>query len=290
MSANAVDNYKFCVAYAVNECRSGSAAGDIFFNVPSALTYPFCTGGDAPNPLNNDVCITNAPSYSGTLMQLSTAGTDSATSQAKSRNLTYGLAGVKDAYGFPLAKSFADGTYALFTVGVGSGTGAAGVDTWKVKLPPMPTPDGVDRTTFVRAPVSITTPGSLGIATASVDFGYGEFGTVTQHYCTSRAEACVAGASTVTDATPFQYKTTDTPVRLSCASSCTITLPVLPMHQAYYQVEFYDGSGVNVAHGPSGVASEGTVVSLGASVGGGGSSSGGSAFSGRVSTSGKISH
>ena len=60
-------------------------------------------------------------------------------------------------------------------------------------------------------------------------------------------------------ANPFSYKTTDTYTKASCASSCTITLPVLPVHTAYYQVKFYDGSGTFVQNGQSGIAMESTV-------------------------------
>ena len=127
------------------------------------------------------------------------------------------------------------------------------------KLPPFTIDDSVDRTTFVRAPISITTPAGLGIATATVEFGYLEQGATADHYCTSRREACVVVDSTVTDATPFYFKTTDTYTKAPCASSCTITLPVLPSHVAYYQVKFYDAAGTFVQNGASGVAIEGTV-------------------------------
>ena len=68
-----------------------------------------------------------------------------------------------------------------------------------------------------------------------------------QHYCTSRREACVAVASTVTDATPFSYETTDTYSWAPCSTSCTIMLPILPAHVGFYTVEYKDGSGILVA-------------------------------------------
>jgi hypothetical protein len=75
-----------------------------------------------------------------------------------------------------------------------------------VKLPPFTPADAVDRSTFIRAPINITTPTGLGIATATVQFGYLEQGTGTDFFCTSRRETCVAVASTVTDATPFWFE------------------------------------------------------------------------------------
>jgi hypothetical protein len=136
-------------------------------------------------------------------------------------------------------------------------------DQTLLKLPPTPTSDGVDRSTFIRAPLSIATPQGQGIATATVEFGYLEQGTPSQHYCTSRRESCVAVSSTVTDATPFWYVSTDTYTRASCAASCTITLPVLPAHVAYYQVKFYDAQGALVGLGDRGVSVEATAVKPG---------------------------
>jgi hypothetical protein len=50
---------------------------------------------------------------------------------------------------------------------------------------------------------------------------------------------------------------------MPCARSCTITLPVLPAHVAYYQVKFYDAQGVLVAPGDGGVSVEATAVKPG---------------------------
>jgi hypothetical protein len=153
---------------------------------------------------------------------------------------------------YPTSKALGDGSYTLF--GTGDYQSSPPQRLFLAKLPPLAAGDSVDRTTFVRAPLSITTPSGMGIATAAVEFGYLEQGTVAQHYCTSRREACVAVASTVTDATPFSYETTDTYSRASCATSCTITLPILPAHVAYYQVKYYNSGGSLVTSGNAGVA------------------------------------
>ena len=47
---------------------------------------------------------------------------------------------------------------------------------------------------------------------------------------------------------------------MPCAKSCTITLPVLPAHVAYYQVKFYDAQGAQVALGDRGVSLEAIAV------------------------------
>jgi hypothetical protein len=159
---------------------------------------------------------------------------------------------------YPTAKSLGDGSYTLF--GTGNYTDSPPQRLFLAKLPTMTASDAVDRTTFVRAPIPITTPVGLGIATAAIEFGYAEQGTPSKHYCTSRREVCVAVSSTVNDAAPFYYAQTDTYTHMPCAKSCTITLPVLPAHVTYYQVRFYDAQGVLVGSGDRGVSVEATAV------------------------------
>jgi hypothetical protein len=92
-----------------------------------------------------------------------------------------------------------------------------------------------------------------------MEFGYAEYGTATQHYCTSRQEACLATAATVADSNPFSFATTEssaTASALSCTTSCTVMLPLLPLHIAYGQVKFYDAGGTFVVDGAKGVATE----------------------------------
>jgi hypothetical protein len=234
------DNYAYCVVVADGECRAGSKAGDVFFNVPE-LQWPFCTGGD-PNPANLDVCITNMPAYSSTLMQWY-MGVDSADSRRRSRNLTGGLVGPKSIFVYPLAKAVADGSYALFTKGVVLNNVGA-IDVWKVKIPPLPAPDGVDRTGYVPFPVSITSPPDA-TDNAIVKFWYAEYGT----YCGSRAESCYAAATSVPSGdNPYLYPsdgsagTLATVRGLSCIAGCTVAVPGITGHVLYYQAEFRDAS------------------------------------------------
>lgn len=125
------------------------------------------------------------------------------------------------------------------------------------KRPPAPCqPDGVDRSTFVRHPIQITAPAGKNVATAAVEFGYEENGSPNDHFCTSRREACMATSETVNDANPFHFATTETYTRMPCATSCTIVLPVLPMHIAFYQVRFYDAPGTLIASSGGNVVRE----------------------------------
>jgi hypothetical protein len=244
LGTTSADQYKMCIANAANECVLGSAKGDIYANMPG--TPGACGGYDAP-------CFGNYGAYAGAVLQVGVT-------PGSARVLTGGLSGLRAQNDYPTAKALADGSYLLFTVGdvqyhVPS-------HLLMVKLPPFTSGDAVDRTTFVRAPIPITAPGGRGIATATVEFGYLEQGAPSEHYCTSRREACVAVSSTVADAAPFWFVGTDTYKRAPCAASCVIALPVLPGHVAYYQVKFYDGQGAMVGLGDRGVSVEAAAIQL----------------------------
>jgi len=252
------DAYKYCVANIAGECRAGSAAGDILANVPN-LKYLYCTGGDGPNPTNRDLCIGNAGSWVQGMTQVYLGSTPKE-SVANTRVITHGLAGIKSMFYYSTAKSLPDASWALFNVGVAINTPADQVNVWMAKLTPLARQDTVDRSTFVRAPVVITAPQGQGVASAVIEFGYTEQGGVSDYYCTSRRESCVAVAATVKDANPFYFAQTETYTRTPCAKSCVITLPVLPGHVAYYQVKFFDAQGAQVALGDRGVSVEATVI------------------------------
>jgi hypothetical protein len=130
-----------------------------------------------------------------------------------------------------------------------------------VKLPPTPVLDGVDRSTFVRAPLTLVPPQGAGVISAVVQFGYAEQGALSQYKCSSRNEACVAVTSVVNDANPFFYAQTESYAATPCATACTITLPVLPMHTAYFRVSYLNAAGAEVA-AKRGVAAESAVAIL----------------------------
>ena len=261
ISDQASDSYKYCIANVADECRAGSAPGDILINAPN-VKYLNCTGGDGPNPGNRDLCLGNAGSWAQGMTQVY-LGSTLADSVAHTRVVTHGLAGIKDMFYYSTAKSLPDASWALFNVGVVMGTPADQVNVWMAKLPPLSKQDAVDRSTFVRAPISISAPQGQRIASAAIEFGYTEQGQPDRYYCTSRRETCVAVSATVTDATPFYYAQTENYTRMPCAKSCTIALPVLPAHVAYYQVKFYDAQGVLVGPGDRGVSVEAAAVKPG---------------------------
>ena len=241
LATDSSDNYKFCMANVANECYKPSAPGDIFVNLPGSVAGVACSG--------TSTCIGSFSGYGANVLQIGLNG--------DIRRISMGLAQPRKTTGFATAK-MVDPSWLLFSFGNNAGPNLP-ARLLMAKLPPFTMDDSVDRTTFIRAPISINSPSGLGIATATVEFGYLEQGAITDHYCASRREVCVVVDATVNDAVPFYFKSTDTYTMAPCAASCTITLPVLPQHVAYYQVKFYDVKGAFVQNGTSGVAIEGAV-------------------------------
>jgi hypothetical protein len=130
-----------------------------------------------------------------------------------------------------------------------------------VKMPPF-VKDNVRRDIFVRAPLNLTPPTGLGVATAMIEFGYAEQGVAGAFHCTSRNEVCVAVSATVDDTNPFAYEQSDTFAPVPCASGCSVTLPVAPSHIAYYHVRYLGASGNQVAE-DFGVSAESAAISIG---------------------------
>lgn len=256
------DNFKYCVANAINECRTGSAIGDAYINMPGVV-FTSCTGAEGPNV--NELCVTDLALGQGAYQFGTTANTVArppgftGVGAGFTRKLSYGFGGVKLLN--RLIKTTPDGKWAFLSTQ--NPTTGAIENTYMVKMPPMPTTiDPINRSTFVRVPVSIATPVGLGITTATVEFGYAEFGTPDQYYCTSRRETCLVVASTVTDATPFSFKATDVYTKAPCVASCTIAIPLMPMHVGFFRVSYYNAGGAFVQYGISGVAREGGVSTL----------------------------
>ncbi len=242
----AADSFHYCEALLSDECRTGSAPGDIFVNAPDVSTLQ-CAGSDGPVPDKFDLCIGNMGAYHQAMVQADLTGT------ARPRVITYGLAGIRNSFFYSTAKSLPDASWALFSWGVVKQGFGDLTNVWMAKLPPL-VEDGVDRSSFVPMPVKVIAPGGLGVASAAVEFGYLENGTVDQHYCTSRRDVCVAtGGVVVIGANPFTFAS-ESVSGLPCADSCTVVVPVIPGRVIYYRGVFYDAAGARVAVGPQQVA------------------------------------
>lgn len=258
LTGTVADSYKYCVANAANECVAGSSRGDIFFNHPSLNSEdPWCTGGE--NGLGvADICIGNFASLGVAAMQYKIV--DDQTGSLSYRPLVRTFHSFDSYISNNLRLTYGGEWAIFFKYDVVTQPDEA-TRIYAAKVPPIPQDDGIDRGTFVPASLSIVAPPTEGIVAAQVKFGYAEQGDITSHYCTSRREACVAASDTIDEANPFSYATTDAYRPMSCAVTCTIVIPVYPLHTAYYSVEFLDGNGAIVASSP-GIAMETTIAAL----------------------------
>lgn len=247
------DNWKYCVVYIAGECRSGSSAGDIFFNVAITLTNPWCHGGDSPHPLEDDICITAAPTHANGIPRLLTTASSAANATRREQILSHGIRGPRQNSNYPLAKVLPDSSWTLFSGG-SLGTvfdpseGACAFNStdfcniWMVKNPPYPAQDAYDRSDFLAINTGTITGGG-SVTNAIVKFGYLEFGLSTDFFCTSRAESCVANSATVpAGVNPFSYpsdgssNTLATLTGVTCTSTCNIDIPALSGHTLYYKI------------------------------------------------------
>lgn len=224
IGTTSTDTFKYCVVLITGECRGGSSAGEIYFNVPYLL-YNFCfSPGQATSGADNtDICVHDQSISDDTIIQFSGKTFDNA--GLYQRILTAGFA-------TPRTNAPFWNIFMTPASGVGM-TRSKYVNNYRadwlsVVMPPI-NPDSRVRTDFVQPTVSI--PASQ-FTHAMIEFGYLESGSdpsTGKFYCASRAENCRTGGS------PFSFASeTQTPT--ACASGCTINLPAVGGRAIYYRV------------------------------------------------------
>jgi hypothetical protein len=240
------DAYNYCRALKTNDCFTGSAANDVYVNIPQfavppdnwpfgsgsvrCLGFGFVTVHDA-----DDLCVSIEPIQADELIQYGVSSTTSDPKGTGQRRL-----GVP----FTLPK-WLNGTN-LNTNPLPDGS-ATIVTNWLVNLPTFNwNPAATDRTTWI--PVSIPSgavPG--GSANAYVRFGYNP-----NYFCSDRQEVCLANASSIQSGdSVYSYETSDSYSGLACTTSCTVVVPALSQRIMWYQWVFRDGSNNLVATGPT---------------------------------------
>jgi hypothetical protein len=235
---------QYCIANKPEECWPGSLKGQIYVNVPHPPGH--CQPGQG-----YAVCLANFNSWSAGVIQTDTAG--------HARLVTNGLVGNGMTNDYPTAKPLPDGSYVLFTVGDIKWRPPSRL--FAAKLPPLLAPDSVDRTGFIDVPIKLTNPGTFpGAVKVAIQFGYAENGGVQQYFCTTRSEKCLITNDQlppkdgITD--PFRYPSEGIWTGLDCPTSCTIHLPILPMHIAYYQALWLNANSTVIGLGPISAAGD----------------------------------
>jgi hypothetical protein len=222
----------YCVALLANECTAGSAPGDAFL-VAANVTRNYCwaPGQASGLPANEtDLCLGNNSMVYNTVMQNPVGVVDVV--GAHVRALTHGFVTPRVQYAFDHSHSLANGNWLIYMPHRLNG---AYDQALLLKVPPVPTADAVDRTTFVSTPIALGA--SAGADNALVEFGYAEFGGT----CTSRVEACRVG---VAAAAPFYFATTEAGslTGVSCVSGCTVSVPAISQHVLQYRPIYRSGT------------------------------------------------
>ena len=251
LGSTGADSYKYCYAWAVNECVTGSAVGDVYVNAPFVGTaYCFYPGVAFYADDYNPICIGSQGPQTGNVVEFNTQHFDPTGQYGRRIGTNYARWNMMDVFW----------SMRLIPSGLSAATQVrwfdnARTDNLNNVIPPMPTVDPyTPRNTFTAVPVFLTPPGGMSIASAEIEFGYAENGAAGNYYCTSRQEACVAVTAAVNMSTPYFFESTDTFSPLACVTSCTISIPALPGHLVYYRYKFLNGGGGLVQTGPAQVA------------------------------------
>jgi hypothetical protein len=239
------DSYKYCVAAAVNECRQGSAVGDVYVNAPY-VRYPYCYIASQNGNLTDeyDICIAGSPSVRDAITQTDMTAIDNE-GRAQRILTKYRRARVINVFDTPYVVP--NGQWMIFE-GHFVGDASLNKSYFVGKIPPPDPSDSYNRLDFI--PISISLPAVSGATQAFVRFGYAEFGASTSLFCTTRQESCVIGSPTsakpVNSGNPFFFEKTEAGSwsAAACSSGCTINLPGIPQRVMYYQFVYMNGSTV----------------------------------------------
>jgi hypothetical protein len=212
--------FTLCYVLKAGECYSGSAAGDVYVNVPAA----YDPGGCAVNQhWANVPCVISGLPGAGGFRQQAWQTADK--TSAGSRFLTYlfDVPGGQYAYGVfsTLGATLAWGP-PTFVEGWGQ-------VTWLTKLPPWPSADSATRTDLLPIPIQVP----AGPPYAEIQFGYsrwiGPDGSPTAFRCMPRQEACN------TSGDPYSFDG-ESKKLTSCAAGCTINIPAMAPNVLYYRI------------------------------------------------------
>jgi hypothetical protein len=236
------NTWSYCYAYKAGECRSGSAAGTVYTNVPKAGPLDGCYSNSfsirAP-------CVFMASPPTSQVVQWDISQADSQGTHC--RKLTMGLAGWGRQYQFANARSLPDGSWTILR---GYWPDGKRGDLLLAKLPPWPGYDSANRSTFVPLPLQ------LGAVPWRTDHVLVQFGYTPNFQCTTRQEACItvtgsapgSAPAQVNEAAPFYFATSDLGAYtgLPCTSGCTATIPARPQRVIYYRVTYLRADGTTI--------------------------------------------
>jgi hypothetical protein len=228
------DRGKMCIAAVANECRSGSLAGEIYFNGPFDVTQNGCAAVDFSSG-QVDFCVGDQANYHASVSQwlLPTINTTIVSTnhfRVLSRHNFYRGPATDN------VKADPDGNYVFFRN-----------DPWYANLPPFPGAESLNLSTFIPQTVTVGTAPPR-TSRLLVEFGYDE----NFHCSDNRAEACYAVSSTLNESNPFLWAAElTTSSGVPCSSGCSVTIPKIPGRVLRYQLVYRDAGGAKVYASPT---------------------------------------
>lgn len=248
MSTGASGSYTACFARANGECYPGSTVGQVYVNCPG-VTWTNCSGtsihGGTPLGAGNDICVGNLGASGNTVRQFTLDRTDYA--GAYTRNLVSATSRLRMVYGFENNRLLPDNSWLLLRT---DWLDYQRSEMWMARMLPYPAADSVARGSFVPVTLTLKPPAGLAVNNAIVRFGYQEYGAPQRINCTTRNDACLATASTVTAGYQPFYFASENPAGAPCASGCTITVPAISQKILHYRIEYRAANNATVASGP----------------------------------------
>ncbi len=239
ITGGSADAWKMCVADFAGECVSGSQPGQVYMNVPRAdLTPSTCQRTFA----YRSPCFAQASWDLGFLSQVWLERT--ARNLSSGRHLTAGFQSYGATMTYANGKALPDGSHILLN---GDYINGVRSDLLLAKVPPKPSEDSTNRTTFVALERQVNSA-PAGTSTAAIEFGYDP-----EFRCTSRSEACVATEPALNEAAPFWYAS-EQYAGAACANGCRITIPAVPQRVVYYRFLYRKADGAVLARGATMVA------------------------------------
>jgi hypothetical protein len=248
ISTGTSGSYTACFARANGECYTDSTVGQVYVNCPGVISTS-CAGsgihGGTPLGVGNDICVGNINRAANAIIQFTLDRTDYA--GAYSRTMVSATSRLRMVTGFEGNQLLPDNSWILYRQ---EWLNYQRPEMWMAKNLPYPAPDSVARGTFVPMTVSVKPPAGLNVNNAIVEFGYQEYGAPQLINCTTRNDACMAAASTVTPGTQPFYFASENPAGASCVSGCTIAIPAISQRILYYQVKYRDVNNAVLAADP----------------------------------------
>lgn len=234
LTGDAADNFKYCIADFAGECTAGSAANDVYVNIPKMSQDGLC--GNLFH--YNRPCVVSMVNIGIGINQYGAARFNGF--NRADRYLTSQFQRYNATWTYNNAVPLPDGSWA-----VTSGSWLEGVrnDLLLLKIPPFPEMDSVNRADYV--PLKISVGAQPHAPKVRVRFGYAENGPASSYYCTGRREACVASGS------PFSW-ISENAAPVECAGGCTVTVPGISGRILYYVIDRMNGSNVVVDSGRRG--------------------------------------